>query len=271
MRLRSGKARLFLEGNPLVYGEAVEAAVGGVRAGDYVDVVDGKGNLIGKGAYNPGSMYRVRLLWHAREKGERAHAETLGACLIGIGQRLCAWRAFVCAIDILCRHHVIEACSRLVLTLPRPSLIPFLPVPGAEGIVRRRVATAWATRQALGLPNAETDCFRLINGEGDRLSGLAVDVFGPVCVAVSSALWCERHKEVIVGALEAQLAGAGIRLVWRRSQARLKQDGVEEEEKEKADVPKMDVKAAALEEGAFVWGREHGLQYKILCVDWIEG
>ncbi len=85
MRLRPGKARLFLEGNPLVYGEAVDAdgAVGGVAEGDYVEVVDSKGNLIGKGVYNPHSMYRVRLLWHAREKGEREHAQTLGAWFRG--------------------------------------------------------------------------------------------------------------------------------------------------------------------------------------------
>ena len=64
----------------MVYGEAVDGPFGGaVAEGDYVPVVDSKGNLIGKGLYNPHSMYRVRLLWHAREKGERAHAETLGA------------------------------------------------------------------------------------------------------------------------------------------------------------------------------------------------
>jgi hypothetical protein len=83
VRLRSGKARLFLEGNPLVYGEAVDGAVGGVGEGDFVEVVDCKGNLIGKGVYNPHSMYRVRLLWHAREKAEQAHADTLGGWVVG--------------------------------------------------------------------------------------------------------------------------------------------------------------------------------------------
>ena len=147
----------------------------------------------------------------------------------------------------------------------------------AEGIVRRRVATAWATRRALGLPSDETDCFRLINGEGDRLSGLAADVFGPVCVVASSALWCERHRDVIVGALEAELKGAGIRVVWRRSDARLQQDGFGgfgdgfgDDATEAARAP-IDVKAAAAEEGTFVWVREDGLRYKILYVIWREG
>ena len=136
--------------------------------------------------------------------------------------------------------------------------------------MRRRVANAWATRRALGLPSEETDCFRLINGEGDRLSGLAADVFGSVCVVASSALWCERHRDVVVAALEAELQGAGIRVVWRRSDARLKQDGFEGSEvdgggPDAAGAP-IDVKAAAAEEGAFVLGREHGLRYKILYV-----
>ncbi len=130
--------------------------------------------------------------------------------------------------------------------------------------MRRRVATAWATRRALGLPSEETDCFRLVNGEGDRLSGLAADVFGSVCVVASSALWCERHRGAIVAALEAELAGAGIRVVWRRSEARLKQDGFVMEEKGEGEKEgPVDVKAAAQEEGAFVWGREGGLRYKI--------
>lgn len=94
-------------------------------------------------------------------------------------------------------------------------------------------------------------------------------MFGSVCVVASSALWCERHKDLIVAALEGELAGAGIRVVWRRSDARLQQDGFEgdgDEGKEKEEKGTIDVKAAAQEEGAFVWGREHGLRYKILCV-----
>ena len=205
--LRAGKARLFLEGNPLVYGEAVSEVVGDVDDGDFVEVVDHRGNLIGKGCYNRQSMYRVRLLWHAREKGETPYAESL------------------------------------------------------EAMVARRVGTAWATRRALGLPNAETNCFRLINGEGDRLSGLAADIFDKVCVVSSSSLWCEKHKAAIVQGLDAVLGPSGIKTVWRRSEARLTQDGfVDESEEEK---PLIDVKAEAQKEGAFVWVKEAGIKYKV--------
>lgn len=205
--LRAGKARLFLEGNPLVYGEAVHEVVGHVADGDFVEVVDHRGNLIGKGCYNSQSMYRVRLLWHAREKGEALYASSL------------------------------------------------------EDIVARRVSTAWTTRQALGLPNAETTCFRLVNGEGDKLSGLAADVFDKVCVVSSSSLWCERHKDFIIQGLEASLGPAGISTVWRRSEARLKQDGFVDPEE--ALRPAIDVKAEARKEGAYVWAKEAGLKYKV--------
>lgn len=205
--LRAGKARLFLEGNPLVYGEAVHDVVGDVADGDFVEVVDHRGNLIGKGCYNAQSMYRVRLLWHARERGEAPYAATL------------------------------------------------------EEMVARRVSTAWATRQALGLPNKETTCFRLVNGEGDRLSGLAADVFDKVCVVSSSSLWCEKHKEAIIAGLDAALGSSGIKTVWRRSEARLSQDGFED--KEEGLKPVIDVKAEAQKEGAYVWVKEAGIKYKV--------
>ncbi len=205
--LRAGKARLFLEGNPLVYGEAVHDVVGTVADGDFVEVVDHRGNLIGKGCYNSQSMYRVRLLWHARERGEASYAASL------------------------------------------------------EDMVARRVSTAWATRQALGLPNKETTCFRLVNGEGDRLSGLAADVFDKVCVVSSSSLWCERHQKAIIAGLDTVLGPSGIKVVWRRSEARLSQDGFED--KEEGVKPFIDVKAEAQKEGASVWVKEAGIKYKV--------
>ena len=60
--IKRGKARLFRDGNPLVYGGAVERTTGSMSRGDAVEVVDGAGNNIGWGFYNPDSMYRVRLL-----------------------------------------------------------------------------------------------------------------------------------------------------------------------------------------------------------------
>ena len=54
--LKRGKARLFKRGNPLVYGGAVERTSGAPARGDVVDVLDGAGDRVGWGMYNPDSM-----------------------------------------------------------------------------------------------------------------------------------------------------------------------------------------------------------------------
>lgn len=60
----------------------------------------------------------------------------------------------------------------------------------------RRLDGAVSLRGACGLPSGSTSCYRLIHGEGDRLSGLVIDVYGDVAVVASSALWvrCIKHK-----------------------------------------------------------------------------
>ena len=47
--LLKGKARLFQEGNPLIYGGAVKDVSGNPDDGDFVCVRDHMGNMIGKG------------------------------------------------------------------------------------------------------------------------------------------------------------------------------------------------------------------------------
>jgi hypothetical protein len=45
--LEQGKAKLFQDGNPLVYGGAIQEVKGDPSIGDDVDVTDYKGNLVG--------------------------------------------------------------------------------------------------------------------------------------------------------------------------------------------------------------------------------
>ena len=73
--------------------------------------------------------------------------------------------------------------------LNRRSTIGFRIIAGPEepasfsALLRRRFAEALAIRtDVLGLPR-RTDAWRLVHGEGDGLSGLVVDRFGPVAVA----------------------------------------------------------------------------------------
>ena len=78
--LQRGKARLFRDGELLVYGGAVERVEGKPTAGELVDVTDGAGTLLAYGAYNPDSMFRVRLLWHATDGPAPQRQGGFGSC-----------------------------------------------------------------------------------------------------------------------------------------------------------------------------------------------
>lgn len=110
-----------------------------------------------------------------------------------------------------------------------------------ELMIRHFVRHAIATRRTLGLFDGETDTYRLINGEGDGLSGLVVDVIGnsatnhsspdAVLVVLSSALWCQTYHETISMVLQEEMSkifsnrdSPMVEVVWRPVQSRLKQD-----------------------------------------------
>lgn len=100
-----------------------------------------------------------------------------------------------------------------------------------SSVLTRRIGDAFAVRASIGLPNASTNVFRAINGDGDRLSGLAVDVYDKWAVVVSSALWVERFRLVIEDAVRSNLARVlgvdDVSVVWRSSHDRLRQDGLD--------------------------------------------
>ncbi|CAM9286628.1 unnamed protein product [Hapterophycus canaliculatus] len=164
-----GKARLFWDGNPLVYGGAISRVEGDPMAGDVVDVIDSSGKFIAWGVFNPDSMYRVRVL--AREGEAAADSRDVGA------------------------------------------------------VVKERLMTARDARRAIGIPNANTDTYRLVNGEGDRLSGLVIDVFAGVVGVSSSAVWVEAFRPEIEAALGEVFGADATEVIWRRSDGRLQQDG----------------------------------------------
>lgn len=92
-------------------------------------------------------------------------------------------------------------------------------------ILETLLKSSLATRRALNLPSSDTDTYRLVNGEGDGLSGLAVDIIGgSVAVVMSSAAWCQVHKLTIEEVLQRQL---NLDVVWKTTPGRLQQDGME--------------------------------------------
>jgi len=149
--------------------------------------------LIGYGVYNPHSMYRVRILCHATQ-----HPILTKESKIKQKQRV--------------KDHDGEII---------------------KSILKRKLSDAINVRLAMNLPSHTTDTYRLVNGEGDGLSGLSVDILGGCsAVVMSSAAWCEIHRNAISEVLEGLLKndhpsyeGVAIELIWRNTPSRLRQDG----------------------------------------------
>jgi 23S rRNA G2069 N7-methylase RlmK/C1962 C5-methylase RlmI len=85
-----------------------------------------------------------------------------------------------------------------------------------DGVVAQRIREAYELRRDLGLVgNERTTCYRLLNSEGDKISGLNADVYGEIVVASSTAAWVEQRRDVILRAF-ADVLGANTKVVWRR-------------------------------------------------------
>ncbi|KAI3496610.1 hypothetical protein L1887_38979 [Cichorium endivia] len=94
-----------------------------------------------------------------------------------------------------------------------------------EKLLETRIDAAIKLRKNLGLPSANTNAYRLVNSEGDRLSGLIIDVFGDLAVIASSAAWVEKYKEQIKNCIRGLSAIKSI--VWRPSTEILKEEGLD--------------------------------------------
>jgi len=84
-------------------------------------------------------------------------------------------------------------------------------VPLDEGLWEKRIASAVALRQALGL-TAPDAAARLVNSEGDDLSGLIVDRYGDYLAVQVTALAIVPRLEGVCDALERIVAPRGILL-----------------------------------------------------------
>jgi 23S rRNA (cytosine1962-C5)-methyltransferase len=84
-------------------------------------------------------------------------------------------------------------------------------VPLDEALWRARLDAAVALRKSLGLTDPAGAC-RLVNSEGDDLSGLIVDRYGEYLAVQVTALAMQPRLEVICDALESLVAPRGILL-----------------------------------------------------------
>lgn len=73
----------------------------------------------------------------------------------------------------------------------------------------RRIAVAYDVRRTLGLTdNPDTDCYRLVHGEGDGLPGLVVDIYGTVAVIQCHSVGMYLARQDIARAILAPTATA---------------------------------------------------------------
>ncbi|GAX79552.1 hypothetical protein CEUSTIGMA_g6993.t1 [Chlamydomonas eustigma] len=97
-------------------------------------------------------------------------------------------------------------------------------------LINKRVQQAKHLRISMGMPTNGTDVYRLINSEGDRLSGVIADVLGSTVVVQSGSAWAERYRKDLEHAI-AEATGLQ-QIVWRPMENILKQEGWKGQEKQ---------------------------------------
>ena len=120
--------------------------------------------------------------------------------------------------------------------------------------MRGRLRAALALRQTLGLAEPES-VYRLVNGEGDALSGLTADVYGPFVVVNALSRGLLGHARLLAQCALEVLPGAGLPLRGAVLKARLKGTGNTPER------AKDDVVGEAPPEKLIV--REHGIPFEV--------
>lgn len=85
----------------------------------------------------------------------------------------------------------------------------------------QKLHVARLVRRTSALPALpETDCYRLVHGEGDGLPGLIIDVYGSTAVMQCHSIGMHRQRELIAGALKTVL-GDGIQAIFDKSKEAL--------------------------------------------------
>ncbi|XP_050371240.1 uncharacterized protein LOC126789194 [Argentina anserina] len=118
-----------------------------------------------------------------------------------------------------------------------------------EKLLEMRINEAIELRKSLGIPSASTNAFRLVNSEGDRLSGLIIDIFGDVAVIASSAAWVEKYKaeiEACVGRINKIN-----HINWRPSVEILKEEGLDVSNLKEMDPSSCHQRTKVMENGIF--------------------
>ncbi|GFP81672.1 ribosomal rna large subunit methyltransferase i [Phtheirospermum japonicum] len=116
-----------------------------------------------------------------------------------------------------------------------------------ERLLENRINDAVVLRERLGLPSTKTNAYRLVNSEGDRLSGLIVDIFGHEAVIASSAAWVEKYKQQIKDCI-SKISNVN-HITWRPSIDILKEEGLDLSDSGDVDLSDSQKMAKVVENG----------------------
>jgi 23S rRNA (cytosine1962-C5)-methyltransferase len=218
--LKAGRDGPVRGGNPWIFSQAIaRVEPAAIRAGDWVEVLDAGGDTVGLGYYNPATTIALRML--SFDAPRRID------------------------FDAPRRAEVVEHGDRVDAGSPatlRPS-----------DIIRHRISRAFVLRQSI--IRGDTDCYRLINGDGDGLSGVVVDRYGSVLVVQLLTAGADRMRGEIVDALNEIVAPRSI--VERSHGAVRKQEGLTDHAAVLSGVPPSETIAV-----------EHGIR---LAIDFDHG
>lgn len=83
-----------------------------------------------------------------------------------------------------------------------------------------RLAAAFDLRKSLNLIRDDNNAYRLVHGEGDFLSGLVVDIYGPTAVVQAHSPGMHFCRDIIAGAL-TEIPGLPVTNVYYKSETTL--------------------------------------------------
>lgn len=130
-----------------------------------------------------------------------------------------------------------------------------------EKIIELRIENAFKLRKALNMEiSSRNTVYRLVNGEGDRLGGLMIDVMGDFVVCQSGSHWSQLYQSSILQSLEKIFQDSPKTLLWKPLISCLKQDGVTITELPDSNTGSFSATANVPEDGVVVY--ENGLQYR---------
>ncbi len=89
--------------------------------------------------------------------------------------------------------------------------------PGPD-LYQRQIEAALRQRQATGVIQPQTNCYRLIHGEGDGVSGLIVDMYNGVAVIQPHSGGMDKDRQLVSEALQAVL-GEDLSAVYYKGMA----------------------------------------------------